>query len=129
MPLVEINIRKNRTPDIKKKMVKQIHSALREALKIPARDINFRFHEFSNGNFVFPPTRSEMYTLIEISLFKGRSPEAKRLLYKKIVENLAELGIEPHDVFIVLHESEMENWGIRGGIPASEINLGFEVKV
>jgi len=37
--------------------------------------------------------------------------------------------IKPKDIFIVLHEVPMENWGIRGGIPASEVNLGFKVNV
>jgi len=32
-------------------------------------------------------------------------------------------------VFIVLNEQPRENWGIRGGIPASEIGLGFKVDI
>ncbi len=129
MPLVEISILNNRTPEMKKQIFKLIHSTMRETLKIPANDINFRFHEFTKDNFIFPPERSENYILLEFTLFKGRSLDAKRSLYKNIIENLASINIDPLDVFIVLHDVEMENWGIRGGIPASEINLGFEVKV
>ena len=33
------------------------------------------------------------------------------------------------DITIVLHEVPTQNWGIRGGQPASEVDLGFEVKV
>jgi len=43
--------------------------------------------------------------------------------------NLGALGIPPGDVFIVLQEPPMENWGIRGGRMASEVDLGFEVQV
>jgi phenylpyruvate tautomerase PptA (4-oxalocrotonate tautomerase family) len=32
-------------------------------------------------------------------------------------------------VFIVLNEIPLDNWGIRGGIPASEVDLGFKVGV
>lgn len=50
--------------------------------------------------------------------------------YSAIVENLDNNpGIKGNDVTIVLHEPPMENWGIRGGRPASEVNLGFDVNV
>jgi phenylpyruvate tautomerase PptA (4-oxalocrotonate tautomerase family) len=39
------------------------------------------------------------------------------------------LGIQATDIFIVLHEPPLENWGIRGGVPASEVDLGFNLKV
>ena len=35
----------------------------------------------------------------------------------------------PADVFVVLHEPPRDNWGIRGGQMASEVDLGFEVQV
>jgi len=50
-------------------------------------------------------------------------------LYQNIVANLGKLRILKSDVFIVLHEIPLENWGIRGGVPASEIDLGFKVGV
>lgn len=46
-------------------------------------------------------------------------------LYHAVVRNLGALGIPPNDVLIVLQEPAMENWGIRGGMPASEVDLGF----
>ncbi|HCS20286.1 MAG TPA: hypothetical protein DIW47_06940 [Bacteroidetes bacterium] len=33
------------------------------------------------------------------------------------------------DITIVVYELPMENWGIRGGKPANEVNLGFKVDV
>jgi len=29
----------------------------------------------------------------------------------------------------VIHELEKENWGVRGGIPATEVDFGFKVEV
>jgi hypothetical protein len=43
--------------------------------------------------------------------------------------NVGELGIGPNDVFIILYEPAMENWGIRGDQPASEVVLGLKVDV
>jgi hypothetical protein len=33
------------------------------------------------------------------------------------------------DVHILLRESPRVNWGMRGGVPASEVELGFSVEV
>jgi len=66
---------------------------------------------------------------VEITLFAGRSLETKRALYAAIVKNLGALGIAPEDIFILVHDVPLDNWGIRGGIPASEVDLGFNVGI
>lgn len=69
------------------------------------------------------------FTLIEMDVFPGRSIEAKRKLYQSIVHNLEFVGIHPMDVLMVLKEIPLDNWGLRGGLPASEIDLGFKLDV
>ena len=116
-------------PAEKRALLDGVHAAIREALQTPEWDRTQRLHEHAPENFDIPPNRTERFTLIEIPLFPGRSLEAKRALYQALVRNLGELGIPASDVFIVLHEPPMENFGIRGGQPASEVDLGFAVKV
>jgi phenylpyruvate tautomerase PptA (4-oxalocrotonate tautomerase family) len=62
-------------------------------------------------------------------MFAGRSMDAKRRLYRGIVDRLASLDIPPSDVLIVLHEPPMENWAINGGVPANEVDGGFKVDI
>jgi phenylpyruvate tautomerase PptA (4-oxalocrotonate tautomerase family) len=63
-------------------------------------------------------------------MFKGRSSEAKKKLYTAIVKNLtSSLKIDGNDITIVIHEPPLENWGIRGGLPANEVDLGFSLNV
>jgi phenylpyruvate tautomerase PptA (4-oxalocrotonate tautomerase family) len=62
-------------------------------------------------------------------IFAGRSLQAKRGLYKAIVKNLSEIGVPATDIKIIVVEVPAENWGLRGGLPASEIDLGFKVDV
>jgi phenylpyruvate tautomerase PptA (4-oxalocrotonate tautomerase family) len=62
-------------------------------------------------------------------MFAGRSMDAKRRLYDAIVRRLAVLDVPASDVLIVLHEPPMENWGVNGGIPASEVDVGFKVDI
>ena len=129
MPLVKIETRKPWQPSQKIKIMEAVHSTMREALKIPEDDRDIRFREYHPDDFQVSPEKSENYTLVEISMFAGRSVEAKKALYKGIVTNLGRLGIASGDVFIVLHEIPLENWGIRGGMPASEVDLGFDLDV
>lgn len=46
-----------------------------------------------------------------------------------IVRRLGKLGIDAADVSVVIHELVMENWGIRGGRPADEVDLGYGLDV
>ena len=129
MPLVKIETRRSWRASQKTEIMDAIHSALRVALNIPEHDRTIRFHEYHPEDFQVSPDRTENYTLVEISMFHGRSLQAKKTLYQAIVANLGKIGIHAGDIFIVLHEIPLENWGIRGGIPASEVDLGFNVGV
>lgn len=129
MPLVKLNVFEGRSIEFKHGVADCIHEALIEAFKIKEDDKLFRIIEFKKEDFIIPPNKTENYILIEISIFPGRSLDAKRLLYRNIVENLKKLGISADDIFILLQEESLDNWGIRGGFPASEIDLGFNLKV
>lgn len=129
MPLAKIEVRKSWPPEQVQAIIEAIHIAQRDALQLPAHDRQIRYIEHRPEHFHVPPGKTGNYTLVEITLFAGRSAEAKKALYQAIVKNLGALGIAPDDIFIVLHEVELENWGIRGGVPASEVDLGFKVEI
>lgn len=130
MPLVKIEILKGKTDDHKKAILDGVHDALVHAIKIPDYDRSQRIYELDKANFEYPETKTDNITLIEITMFQGRSLTAKKELYKAITENLAQNpGIDGNDITIVLYEPPLENWGIKGGKPASEVDLGFEIKV
>jgi phenylpyruvate tautomerase PptA (4-oxalocrotonate tautomerase family) len=129
MPVVRIEILEGRTPSEKRAILDAVHDALTEALKIPSDDRLQRLTEHEAEDFDIPPDKSEKFTLVDITMFPGRSTSAKRSLYEAIVRNLGRLGIPGNDVFVVLHEPPMEDWGVRGGRPASEVDLGFQVDV
>ncbi len=130
MPLVTIELLKGKTAEYKKKILDHVHDALTDALKIPDYDRTQRVIEHDPENFEIPEGKSAKYALITIDLFPGRPPEAKKKLYSEIVQRCSvDPGIDPSDIFILLRESPMENWGIRGGKMASETDLGYNLKV
>lgn len=130
MPLVKIEIRKGKTREYKKAILDGVHDALVQAIKIPDYDRFQRIYELDEANFEIPETKTDNVTLIEITMFKGRSIQSKKELYKAINDNLSQNpGIDGNEITIILHEPPLENWGVRGGKPASEVDLGFDIKV
>lgn len=129
MPLAKIEVRKSRPADEIADIIEAVYKAQREALKVPEGDRQVRYFEHKPEHFAVPPGKTENYTLVEITLFPGRSLEAKRNLYKSIIRRFGDFGIDKTDILIVLNEPQLENWGIKGGLPASEVDIGFKLNV
>lgn len=131
MPSVLIEVRKQYTSEQEIAIMDAVHSALIEAFKILPGDKNVRLIGHEPHRFAYPPNkeRPELYTHISIDCFVGRSLDAKRNLYQAIVKNLEKLSIPKDHVKIMLREIPKENWGIRGGQAACDVELGFKVEV
>lgn len=131
MPSVLIEIRKQYTDSQEIALMEAVHAALREAFKILPGDKNVRLLVHKPHRFACPPDRRqpEVYTHVSIDVFAGRSLDAKRTLYKAIINNLEPLGIPMDHVKILLREVAKENWGIRGGQAGCDVELGFMVEV
>jgi phenylpyruvate tautomerase PptA (4-oxalocrotonate tautomerase family) len=131
MPSVLIEVRQQYSQEREVKIIDAVHAALQTAFLIPAIDKNVRLVVHEPHRFACPPDRAhpELYTHVSIDAFSGRSLDAKRNLYARLVENLEELGIPRDHVKILLREIPRENWGLGGGKPGSEIDLGFKVEV
>jgi phenylpyruvate tautomerase PptA (4-oxalocrotonate tautomerase family) len=125
MPLVTISLFKGKNPEFKKKMSDEIHEALVQCFKIKDWDYNHKIREYDAADWTVPQAKSDKYVLIEICAFPGRTKETKKKLYTEIVNRLHAMGIPKDEVFILLIEQPMENWAIRGGLPADEVDLGY----
>ena len=108
-----------------REVIETVQSALLSALKIPDYDRDVVLDIYDAATRIVPTGRSERYTRIEVVMFSGRSLDAKRALYQALVANLSALGVPATEIKIILQEVPAENWGLRGGQPASEIDLGF----
>jgi phenylpyruvate tautomerase PptA (4-oxalocrotonate tautomerase family) len=114
---------------IKPQLSEVIHHCLVEVFKLPQDKRFQRFISPLSEDFIFPPDRSEKYTIIETLMFEGRSVETKKrligLLYKLLA---ASFGITARDLEIVMIETPKHNWGIRG-LAGDELTLNYTVKV
>jgi len=131
VPSVRIEIRRAIPAEDESRLMEAVHSALREAFRLLPGDRNVRLIAHAPHRFACPPDRTqpELYTHISIDAFAGRSLDAKRALYRGIVEKLEGLGIPRDHVKILLREIPKEDWGIRGGQAACDVELGFKIDV
>ena len=131
MPTVLIETCLQREPAAEVAIMNAVHAALVEAFKIPVNDREVRLLVHAPHRFQAPPDRAhpELFTIIGIDAFAGRSVDAKRKLYRAIVDKLEPLGIPRDHVLTTVRDHPLENWGVRGGVAACDVKLGFEVNV
>jgi phenylpyruvate tautomerase PptA (4-oxalocrotonate tautomerase family) len=114
---------------IKAMLSDAIHTCVVEALAYPPDKRFHRFFDLDWGDFIFPADRSERYTILEISMFEGRTIETKKRLVRLLFERIEqECGITPQDLEITIFETPRQNWGIRGR-PGDELGLNYNVEV
>jgi phenylpyruvate tautomerase PptA (4-oxalocrotonate tautomerase family) len=106
-----------------------IHESLVEVFELPASKRFQRFIGLEVEDFLFDSDRSDRYTIIEISMFEGRSAETKKRLIRTLFSRLEQrTGLTPQDLEITMFETPRGNWGIRGQT-GDELTLNYKVEV
>lgn len=118
MPLVEITLRKGRSPQQLRTIGDAVHDSLVAQANVPPEDRFQIFHEVEPHALIAHPTyggvnRSDDLVIVRITLNAGRTLEIKKKLYADIV---ARMGIRPDDVLISLVEVTKENWSFGNGV-------------
>src|SRR5579862_1883039 len=106
-----------------------IHAAIMSALEYPPEKKFQRFIALDEADFVYPADRGADYTIIEISMFEGRTEAAKRALIAELFTRVeAQAGISPNRMEITITETPKVNWGIRGQ-NAADLTLNYRVSI
>jgi 4-oxalocrotonate tautomerase family enzyme len=129
MAQIKIYGLKEQLNPIKAQLSDVIHSCVVDALAFPKDKRAHRFFPLDAEDFYYPEGRTPRYTIIEISMFEGRSIEAKKQLIHLLFERIQQmLGIQPKDVEVTITETPKHNWGFRGQT-GDEISLNYKVDV
>ena len=83
MPLVTITMIQGKTRELKKSILDAVHDSLVAAFKIPDHDRNQRIIEIQSDSFECPSGKTENFITIELTVFPGRSLQARKLFIKK----------------------------------------------
>ncbi|TEU25043.1 tautomerase family protein [Alkanindiges illinoisensis] len=106
-----------------------IHTALVSALNYPVEKKFQRFIALAPEDFIFPADRSSNYTILEISMFEGRSTASKKAFIQQLFTNIEQqCGIASQDIEITITETPRHHWGIRGQC-GDELSLNYKVDV
>ncbi|MDN4088413.1 tautomerase family protein [Paenibacillus polymyxa] len=129
MAQIKIFGTKEKLNPIKKQLSEVIHSAVVDAFNYPPDKRFHRFFPMNHEDFIYADGRSDVYTIIEISIFEGRTTEAKKQLINLLFQRINDLlGISPQDLEITIFETPKQNWGIRG-VPGDELQLNYKVNI
>jgi len=129
MAQVKIYGLKKSLDNIKTKLSEVIHKTIVKELTFPQEKKYHRFIAFDEEYMLFPDTKSDNYTIIEIMMMEGRTKETKKNLIKSLFSNIEkELGIAKTAIEICIIESPACNWGF-GGMCGDEIKLNYKVNV
>ena len=101
-----------------------VQEALIDAIGIPADDLFqvLTSHDGVTGTFRYDPGylgvhRDDGIVFVDITMRSGRTSERKQALYRRITELVSKYaGIEPRNVFVVIHENELPDWSFGDGI-------------
>lgn len=124
MPLVRIDLIKGKSPGHARAIGDGVHRALVEAFNAPPDDRFQVIAEHDRENLIYDPDylgihRTDDVVFIQITAGKWRDTAAKKRLYRRIVENLAQKpGLRPEDVLIALTPNDRDDWSFgRGEAP------------
>jgi phenylpyruvate tautomerase PptA (4-oxalocrotonate tautomerase family) len=120
MPLVRIDMQAGRTEAQVKKIADAIHNAIVEQYGIPERDRFQIINQLAAGAIIAEDAglgfeRTSGVVMVQIFTQRGRSTNAKQLLYQAIAGKLACAGVVPEDVFIGYVENGADDWSFGFG--------------
>jgi phenylpyruvate tautomerase PptA (4-oxalocrotonate tautomerase family) len=119
MPFVRITLSADHSESVRGAVAEGVHNALVSAIGVP-QDDRFQIVDAQpatamhvDRHFLDGDRRDPV--VVEISLVQGRTEAMKRALYQAIAANLAEAGVRPEDVLVMLHEFRPEDFSLGGG--------------
>jgi 4-oxalocrotonate tautomerase len=120
MPLVRIDLPQSIDADKAEAIGETINMSMMEIINVPNGD---KFQVITRhppeGRNLTPEYLGIRYSnnlvLIQITLNQGRTVEQKKAFYRRVADDLAELGLRKEDVVINLVEVPKENWSFGNG--------------
>lgn len=130
MPVVEIFMRRGRTPAELQLITDTLHDALVEAYEVPRGDRFQIVHQLEPHEFVFDAhfmgPRSEKFLLVRVTAGRDRSVETKRKLYSLVADNLERNGaVARSEVFVIVDNVQPTDFSVSNGHPFDEAISGL----
>lgn len=131
MPSATVEVCRTYPDDEEPRLLQAVHDAIVTAFRVSPvhRNVTLVVHEPRRwlGRTDCPdPSR---LTNVTVYALPGRSVDAKRRLYRELVDRMAAFGIPKDCVLVRLVELPAENFGVRGGQALCDVELGYPLDV
>ncbi len=126
MPLAKLHVPAELGPEECQALAQDTRRAITRALGV--QPIRAKVIVYTSPHYcrAVHPKRDPGFVVAEVLFFQGRSRESKdRLLSELSQVVLSHTGLTPENVFINIQESRRESWGLMGGVPGDEVDLGY----
>ena len=121
---------KERLNPIKARLSDVIHRCMVSVLGMPEDKRAQRFIPMDKVDFYYPGGRTDAYTVIEINMMAGRTPDTQKRLIKELFRQIeSQLAIPPLDIEIVIKEQPAHCWGFRGMTGDEVRDLNYKINV
>lgn len=129
MPTTKIYGRRSALGQYQQVLSDVIQSCVTDILRFPPEIRLQRFFLMEDRDFIFGEGRSDMYLVIELSMFEGRSVETIKGLINAMYDRItAATPIPRADIDITIHEVPRHCWGLQGEI-GDEKKLAYNVSI
>jgi len=126
VPVVKLHLSATLEPVICRALADQVRETVVKCLEIDPRFGKVILYQTPRYCRSVHPDRDPDFALAEVLMFKGRSQEVKNRLFQELARVIARhTSLSPPNIFIDLIESQRSDWGIRGGQPADQVDLGY----
>lgn len=109
-------------------ILRAVHEALVDTLQVPADDPTVWLTEQPAHHLCSAARHGPDTTLVQVTLFAGRSLQAKHRLHDELSTRLEAAGVRSDALAVVLVESQPENWST-AGVAADQTDLGFRIDI
>ena len=126
MPVVKLHLSATLEPVTCRALADQIRETVVQCLEIDPRFGKVILYQSPRYCRSVHPARDPDFALAEVLMFKGRGQEVKNRLFRELARVIARhTKLSPPNIFIDIIESQRSDWGIRGGQPAHQVDLGY----
>lgn len=116
MPIVRIDVTGPKTPEWRRSVLAAVRAGVTEALEVPDRRVTLRIVETPDDCVDVPDCRTARYTLIDVLMYEGKTPEQKAAMVAAIRRRLAaDPGIEPSEVAIAVRDASAVDLDVMPG--------------
>jgi len=124
MPVAVIHLDERLSPQACQALGDGVRAAVVDTLGLPPAFGKAIIYTTPEHQRSVHPSRDVGFALVEVHLFTGRPRELKARLVAALDQAVREhTGLSEENVFVHLIDSPKENWGLRGGKPADEVEL------